>query len=193
MTQPTPSAAVDELLAREAICDCLHRSALGNDTCDRELWKSTYWPDGFEDHGNFTGNAHEFVDTITPVIQTAMDATWHHVSNTVIRLVATNRAIVHSYALVYCRMVGEADHRWDLIAGVRYLDRFEKRGAEWRIYERITKTDWMREEANSLDWSRRDPHTGRPMPLGMRGSDDPVHALFPADGVSSIRRGFHIA
>jgi hypothetical protein len=94
--------------------------------------------------------------------------------------------------LVYCRMVGDAGHRWDLVAGVRYLDRFEKRGAEWRIRERITKTDWMREEANSLDWSRKDPHSDRPMALGMRGASDPVHALFPTDGTDSLRTGLPI-
>jgi len=162
---------------------------LGNDTCDQALWKSTYWPDGVEDHGNFKGNAHDFIKTITPIITATMDATWHHVCNVIIRFSAPLEAIVHSYAFVYCRMVGSSGERWDLLAGVRYLDRFEKRGAEWRIRERITKTDWMREAPDSLDWSRPDPHTGRPMPLGMRSEEDPLRDLFSGGDLSPLRSG----
>ena len=65
MSGAEANTALVELAEREAIRDCLYRSALANDMCDAELWKATYWPDGHEDHTPmFVGNAHEFVDAI---------------------------------------------------------------------------------------------------------------------------------
>lgn len=61
----------------------------------------------------------------------------------------------------------DASH--DLIAGVRYCDRFHKRGGEWRIAIRILIFDWTRVEAsNPLGFGALNEQT---LP-GRRGSED---------------------
>jgi hypothetical protein len=189
MIEPSPANEAAELAAREAIRDCLYRSALANDLCDGKLWKSTYWPDAREDHGYFKGNAHAFVDATLPSISRTMDATWHNLGNIIIRLASPALAISIAYASVYCRMVADDGRRWDLLAGVRYLDRLQRRGSEWRILDRVTKTDWMREATDSLDWGRADPASGAPMPLGSRHKDDPVFTLFPGGDLTALHTG----
>lgn len=181
------------LLDREAIYDCLHRSALANDLCDAAMWKSTYWPDGHEDHAPlFTGNAYEFIDTIIPEITRQMDMTWHQIGNTVVRLEGCC-ARVTSYAVSYVRMRATAGKAaWDLFAGVRYLDHFEKRDGDWRILRRITKTDWIRETATSLDWARPDPWSGQPQSFGARRTDDPLYVLFSGNAIAALRRGLGV-
>ena len=42
----------------------------------------------------------------------------------------------------------------DVIGAGRYLDRFEKRGDEWRIARRDVVTDWFRQYPDSADWSQ---------------------------------------
>jgi hypothetical protein len=189
MTNAHPSP-VTELLDREAIRDCIHRSALGNDMLDPDLWKSTYWDDGQEDHdAMFVGNAHRFVEEVGTMIRSAMDATFHQVSNTIIRFDDADTAHAISYATVYSRMVDGAGKRTDLIAGVRYFDRFEKRGGEWRIFDRKTKSDWIRLFDDSLDWDAPDPGTGQVRHYGARHASDPARTFLGRGARSGILAG----
>ena len=53
---------LEQLSDREDIRDAAMRYCRGVDRLDPECMKSAYWPDATDDHGNFNGNAHEFVD-----------------------------------------------------------------------------------------------------------------------------------
>ncbi len=51
---------IEELLDKQALHENLMTYCRGIDRMDLELMKSTYWPDGTDDHGRFVGNAHEW-------------------------------------------------------------------------------------------------------------------------------------
>lgn len=70
---------------REAIRDVLHRYCRAVDRADTEMLKTCYWPDGFDDHGFFGGNAMEFCEYITPLLRKTA-ATTHSMSNPIIDL-----------------------------------------------------------------------------------------------------------
>src|ERR1700722_4333354 len=136
MTNPeTYQPTVEDLLAREAIRDCIYRFCHGVDRRDRETLRLCYWPDGTDDHISFSGNAYEFIDVIMPFLE-GLKASTHSVSNILIR-VDGDTARAESYWHVFHREPGEngADD-YDYIAGGRYLDRFERRSGGGRVRRR---------------------------------------------------------
>ena len=52
----------EQLSDREKIREAAMRYSYGVDRLDPEVMKSAYWPEATDNHGNFVGNAHEFVD-----------------------------------------------------------------------------------------------------------------------------------
>ena len=52
----------EQLSDREKIREAAMRYSYGVDRLDPDVMKSAYWPEATDDHGNFVGNAHEFVD-----------------------------------------------------------------------------------------------------------------------------------
>jgi hypothetical protein len=67
----------------------------------------------------------------------------------------------------------------DVIGSGRYLDRFERRGDEWRIAERLVMTDWFRQYPDSADWSKG--LMGQRLDLGTRYPDDPSYSRIKLD------------
>ena len=169
------------LAHRLAIQDCIHRNALGNDLLDVELWKSTYWPDAYEEHAWYRGNAHVFVEQTAQSLRTEMDTTWHQVGNVVIE-VDGDIAKAISYFYAYCRLVLPDGARSDLFSGGRNVDRFERRSGEWKIAHRINKADWVRFAEGSFPWGS-EVIKGYAPRLGCRDSDDPARAFLSSSGV----------
>lgn len=167
---------LQQLVDREAIRDCLLRGALGNDLQDAALWKSAYWPDAYEDHAWYQGNAHAFVDETVPMLVNMMDEAWHQVGNMMIQ-VEGDHARAQTYYFSYCRLKLGDEGRRDLFAGGRYVDKLEKRNGEWRIIERFTKSDWVRNFEDSIDWSASSMNGYVPN-YTMRAPDDPVRRFF---------------
>jgi hypothetical protein len=81
-----------------------------------------------------------------------------------------DKAAVESYLWAVSVIDGEAGPR-DVTTAGRYLDRFERRGGEWRIAERMVVHDWFRETAESGDW-RVGPFGMTGLELGTSGRDD---------------------
>jgi hypothetical protein len=142
---------LQSLLDREAIRDVLMRYSRGIDRCDRALLESVYWPEAVDDHGSFTGKALDFIDWALGVLQT-MDQTSHMLGNILIRLNG-DCAYVETYFEAYHRIRRESGSPYDAVLGGRYVDRMERRGDEWRIGDRLAIYDWVREFADSADWS----------------------------------------
>jgi hypothetical protein len=119
---------------REDIRDCALRYCRGVDRLDEALMKSAYWPEATDDHGNFVGNAHEFAAYCMPA-HLRWKWTMHSIYNHSIELDPDG---THARGELYnitnlCR--ADTGHI-DVWYG-RYLDRYEKRGDEWRIIERV--------------------------------------------------------
>ena len=150
MTTPT-SRILAELADREAIRECLYRYARGVDRLDADMIRSAYWPDCTDNHMGFTGNAEEFIAWAFPIMRT-MDQTMHMICN-ILTNIQGNTADVEAYFYGIHRL-NTPDGKSDVLGAGRYVDRFEKRGEEWRIIERVVVTDWFRQYPDSADWSQ---------------------------------------
>jgi hypothetical protein len=174
MPEATEGDALRQVLDRIAIEDCLHRYCHAVDRCDADLLRSVYWPDATDDHVFWSGNAMEFVDFCIPVLR-SRDQTLHAVSNVMMR-VTGDEARVQCYYNALERVVRRDGTRNDVTFLGRYLDRFAKRGGEWKIAHRRVMMDSWRIDRDSCDWERGVFGT-RPVP-GKRGADDPSAELF---------------
>ena len=127
-----PSAA--ELADREAIREVVNRYAHGVDRLDGDWMKSAYWPDAIDDHGVFVGNAWEFVDRCM-ASHGRWRATMHTTTNHQIEIDgdgSTARGEAYNVSHLFRTDPPSLD-TWH----GRYLDRYEKRGDEWRIIHRV--------------------------------------------------------
>lgn len=112
------------------------RYAHSLDRLDAEGLRSVYWPDAVDDHGpEFKGRAWDYVE-IAMQSHRRWRPSMHCLLN---HMVALDEGGASARAEIYClAFLFEADrpalHQW---LG-RYLDRYEKRGDEWRIAERVT-------------------------------------------------------
>jgi hypothetical protein len=132
ITNPTPT--IDQLVAIEACREAARRYSYGVDRLDGEVMKSAYWPDATDDHGVFVGNAWEFCER---VVATHGRWTWtmHTIFNHRVELDDDGE---HGRGEVYnvSYLFSEQDRRLATWYG-RYLDRYQRRGGEWRILHRV--------------------------------------------------------
>ena len=118
----------------QSIEDVACRYCRGVDRLDEAEMKSAYWPDATDDHGNFVGNAWEFVE-LCMSSHLKWRSTHHRIFNHVIVL---DEDGMHARGEVY-----NLTHLFQRDADVidtwhgRYLDRYQRRGDEWRILERV--------------------------------------------------------
>lgn len=126
---------VDELLAREEITDVIKRLARGTDRLDEELMASCYHPDGFDDHNAFRGSGTEFAKWVCDVLP-HFDTTMHFIASPHIRIEG-DVAQCDTYCVAHHV---RADS--DMVLGLRYVDRFEKRDGAWLIAKRVCAFDW---------------------------------------------------
>lgn len=138
-------ALADELAIRRVLATYCRAI----DRCDKALLRTVYWPDAIDNHGIFNGNALEFADFVVPMLS-AMRCTTHSISNVLIVLEG-DVARVETYVQAY-HDAEAPDGRIDIVVGGRYLDRFERRGTEWRIAHRQFVLDWNQNLRSTAQW-----------------------------------------
>ena len=124
----------EQLSDLQCIRDAAQRYCRGVDRLDEALMKSAYWPEATDHHGVFVGNAMEFAE-MCMVAHLPWRSTGHCIFNHHIELDADG---VHATGEVYnmTYLFQKDADVLDTWYG-RYLDRYEKRGEEWRIIERV--------------------------------------------------------
>jgi hypothetical protein len=157
--------AIAELLDRQAIWDCMLRYTRGVDRLDEDLIRSAFWEDGHDSHGQVNGSPEQFLAFWMPT-QTAREAGQHFVSNHTVHLDGDG-ADTETYFMVSIKNVGS--DTLELVGG-RYVDRFEKRGGEWRIKTRVVLMDWQ----GTADASRMAERLARSHG-GSRDREDPSY------------------
>jgi len=134
---------VRELEDRRAIYHCVARCARGLDRFDRELLLSAYHPDATDDHGKFVGGPEEFADWVFAAHRKHYVSHHHALLN---HLVDLDGAVAHGET--YFQFVAmNVEGRAFSMTGGRYLDRFEKRGSDWRIAHRVCVREWAVQDA----------------------------------------------
>lgn len=146
-------AVIQELIDREMIRDVLHRYAVGVDRCDEVILRSTYWPDARDHHSDFIGSGEEFVRKFIPQLRAQFVKTQHFLGSSLIRIESSTAASVETYTHNWHTVKSAAGYQHDILQGARYLDKFEKRGEEWRINDRVVCTDWIMENPRTVDFS----------------------------------------
>ena len=168
------ASALEQLVAKDAIRDCLYRYARGIDRADEAALRSAYWPDGTDHHGPYQGSASGFVDwamKTLPYIERGI----HQIHNILIEF-RPGGAAVESYFSAFQRQQGANGQmqQWDMKG--RYLDWFVKRGDEWRILNRVVVFDWT--EEMPLPPGTEAERFGTRTPIGSAFPGDPVYSLF---------------
>lgn len=167
------SDSLQSLLDREAIRDCLYRYCRGIDRADEAALRSAYWPDAHDSHGAYVGSATGFIEWAMKVRQLP-GRHIHHVGNILIELQG-GTAAVESYFLALQRGADAQGVQQKVLLSGRYLDRFEKRGAEWRIAERTVVYDWV--EPQGPEPKPDSERFGARQPIGGDGEADPLYAF----------------
>ncbi len=117
-----------------SIEDCAKRYCRGVDRLDSELMKSAYWAEARDDHGTYVGPAWPFVDHCM-ASHRRWRSTSHCIYNHSVDLDEDGHyARGEIYNITY--LFHKEDDGLDTWHG-RYLDRYEKRGLEWRIIDRV--------------------------------------------------------
>lgn len=169
----SPESKLLELWDREMIRDCLYRYCRGIDRADVALIRSAYWPDGTDSHGSYKGSAEGFVEWAVqalPVIERGI----HQIHNVLIEL-RGQQAAVESYFTALQRQPNSSGRIVDVNMAGRYVDRFEKRGEEWRVADRIVVFDWHEERPPQAGSEAE--RFGARTPIGSRWPDDPIYRL----------------
>jgi hypothetical protein len=144
-------AAMQAVLDRESIRDCLARLARGEDRRDADLIRASCWPDSQTDYGVFAGNFDAYLAWVVPGAE-AILCTQHMLGQSYIDLDGA-QARVETQVMSYHRIDMGAEQR-DLVIGGRYLDLFEQRKGDWRIAKRMMLYDWYQDWGVAIDWSK---------------------------------------
>lgn len=166
-------AALQALLDREAIRECLYRYCRGIDRADEAALRSAYWEDATDCHGAWNGSASGFVEQALRKLREGGRRV-HQVNNVAIELHGKVAAVESSFLAL--QSPASEPGRETFLCG-RYVDRFERRGDQWRIAARIVVYDWI-EERERPELARDDPGLFGPRrPNGSPAPADPVYRL----------------
>jgi hypothetical protein len=85
-----------------------------------------------------------FIEFVGPALA-RFERTSHFLGNMLIDVdLAKDVARAETYAVAYHRYHDEERRATDMTAGLRYVDRFERRDGEWRIARRVCAFEWRR-------------------------------------------------
>ncbi|MBI1200047.1 MAG: hypothetical protein GC203_19485 [Phenylobacterium sp.] len=195
-------ARLQALEDRQKIADLIADYCRGVDRGDDALLRSTYWPDAVDDHGAGDSPAMAFCDRVLPILRDSCLSTMHLVANSRVEL-AGDQAFGETYVIAYhvltsarvldtfmgaeaAQAVREAFPQaaagggpFDYNAGARFLDRFERRGGEWRFAHRRVVFDWAEAQPGSVAFTHINRTRGR------KDGADPSYALFAALAAAS--------
>lgn len=161
---------VQRLLDTRAIHRVLASYCRGIDRMDRATLERVYWPDASDDHGSYAGPAAGFIDFALERLA-ALTKTQHLIGNVLVEPLPGDSAFCESYFIAYHQYATHFGSE-ELVVGGRYLDQFQRRGAEWRILRRTVVYDYSR----LTPATENGRYDGMPN-LGARGPADPLYRL----------------
>ncbi|HEY2256812.1 MAG TPA: nuclear transport factor 2 family protein [Variovorax sp.] len=165
-------AALQPLLDREAIRDCLYRYCRGIDRIDEAALRSAYWEDATDCHGAWNGSATGFIDQALARMRQGGRRV-HQVNNISIELHGDRAGVESSFLAL--QIAAARPTQQTFLAG-RYLDRFERRGGAWRIAARTVVYDWI-EERERPELAGGEALFGLRRPVGRADAEDASYAM----------------
>ena len=175
MTDAAFETDLAEIRAEREIHRAILRYIRGADRKDFDLMASVYHDDAREDHGPFQGGVKDFVEWVRRRHETIEQA-MHMVGNCLIE-VEGDRAFAETYCIIVqhertgLNSFGSGSPTYKRTTmGVRYVDRFEERGGQWKIAHRILVCEWIDEAPGSLDF-------GPSWTAAKRSRDDAIYRI----------------
>ncbi len=138
--KPAPDrlARLEELLDKQDIYECLVRQSRASDRGDRELFLSGFHPDAVIAAGPFVGGPQDLVDWAEDFQAKTYSSTFHKLMQQSCDIDGDTAHTETYYFFVGCLHGGETN----LLAGGRYIDRFEKRDGVWGMVMRNNFVEW---------------------------------------------------
>jgi hypothetical protein len=165
--------SMEQLLAREAIRDCLYRYCRGIDLADEQALRSAYWEDAHDCHGPYNGPASGFIDGALTALK-HFELSVHHITNVLIELDSTSAAVESKFSAFQRAPGNDGILKQVFILG-RYADFFEKRQGQWKIARRTVIYDWVEEQAATT------------LPAVQRfGVRQPIGSVWPHDEIYKL-------
>jgi hypothetical protein len=132
---------VEEFLAKQEIYELACKYSRGLDRLDAGLLRSVFTDDAWCEYGFYNGGADGFVAFAIDALG-GHSANQHLVGNVLVE-VEGEEAFGEVYFQAYHKVPGAAAGGFEdvFIAG-RYLDRYVRRGGEWKIAYRSERNDW---------------------------------------------------
>lgn len=160
---------LQRLLDESAIRDVLSRYGRGIDRMDHDLLLTMFWPGAIDEHGIYNGPIEGFVEWLKETHHPE-DSWMHH--NTTQRIeIEGDQAWTETYCIATNRTPArDGNPAVDRMVRVRYCDRFEKRGGEWRIAHRKVVYSPSVTHEGFVDWEFSSDHL-----LESRDKNDPSY------------------
>lgn len=170
------AVSLETMAAEWQIRNVIARFARAVDRRDAERVRDCYHADAVNRYGVFEGDLDQYVPWVLAEVG-KYSRTMHFAGASIIDWPdgpELSVAAVETYSIVlHEKDGGEQGENW--VGGIRYLDRFERRGdsaQSWKISERTVVGDWLR--IDPLAHHRR---FSRSMPTGQPGQDDALYHL----------------
>ena len=161
---------LEQLIARAEIADCLQRYARGVDRRDWPLVRAGFHDDAIDQHGEFTGNADEFIDWVSRR-HADVPFAMHFLGASLVEFRSDRVAAVETYFIAFQRRDGDGANGVEHQVFGRYVDRFEKRADDiWRVARRQVVYDSTGSHPSTSHLRKM---VGV---LGRRDRSDPVYA-----------------
>ena len=129
---------LDETEIRRLLAEYAHAC----DRCDTAAMAAVYWEDSWDDHGRDQATGPDFARLMTGEIIPATCETLSHLLGQSLITLDGDSAGAETYYLAVTLSTGaDGEPRCNQLGG-RYIDRFERRGDEWRIKHRTCLRDW---------------------------------------------------
>lgn len=151
---------VEEMLAEAAIKDLQVRYCRACDRMDFDLLRSCFHPDATTDYGYFGGTVDEFIEGARAGLPGYV-ATTHNTGNQIVEVSGDSAWAEHYTVATHRIAADEIGPERDFITAVRYVDRVECRGGDWRIARRVLILDWMRSDPVTAIEPRPDVQGGK--------------------------------
>ncbi|MBU6268789.1 MAG: nuclear transport factor 2 family protein [Sphingomonadales bacterium] len=136
-------ARLNALLDKDDIRECLRKFCRGMDRFDRDEYLSAFWPDAEMAAGPYVGDVPGCWDWAMPMHRDWQVLTHHNLMNTTIDIDGDVAHTETTYLFVARNKPWPGTENETLtLAGGRYIDRFERRGGEWRIALRTNVIEW---------------------------------------------------
>ena len=131
---------LQEVVDRQDIYDRLMRYLRGIDRNDGDLVQDVFWPDALVDHGHSAFRGEGIGPFFGDMSQHTTVHQVHHVTNIVFEHYGTE-AITEAQAW-YVAETERNNEPYLVHRSVRYIDRWDKRDGEWRIFHRTVPENW---------------------------------------------------